>query len=130
MPNLHGEKLQHLQELLQTREQELRNDIQRELASQGTYSEVVPTLPDPADASFADLAVDVGNAEVTRDINELRAIAAARKRMADGTYGECSECGTDIPYERLEVQPTAERCAPCQEQYEKTHASGMRGGTL
>jgi DnaK suppressor protein len=130
MQDISEEKLQHLRQLLHTREQELRDDIRRELASHGNYSEIVPTMPDPADASFAALASDLGNAEVTRDVNELRAIAAARMRMDEGNYGACVDCGTDIPYERLEALPTAERCAPCQEQYEKTHAAGMRGGTM
>jgi len=39
-------------------------------------------------------------------------------------------CGLDIPYERLQVQPTAERCAPCQGQHEKTHMDSMKGSTM
>ncbi|MGN6704258.1 MAG: TraR/DksA family transcriptional regulator, partial [Burkholderiaceae bacterium] len=87
-------------------------------------------IADPGRASFADLWVDVGNAEVTRDLREMRAIAAAMTRIDDGTYGDCVDCGKDIPYARLEAQPTAERCVPCQERYEKTHADPLRGGSM
>lgn len=130
MGKLTGEKLQHLQELLHARQQALRSDIRREVDNKDEYADVASPIPDTGDASFADLSVDLSNAAVARDLTELRAIEAAQARMEQGTYGECMECGYDIPYERLEAQPMAERCAPCQEAYEKTHADGMRGGSL
>jgi DnaK suppressor protein len=61
------------------------------------------------------------HAEQERDIDELRAIVAARERMADGHYGICVDCGTDIPLARLQAQPTASRCVPCQERFETSH---------
>lgn len=127
MPENH---LRHLQALLDEREKELRSDIRREVNQQDSYADVASEVPDPGDSSFADLSVDINNAAVKRDIVELRAIESARKRMEAGTYGECIECGLEIPYERLKAQPTAERCAPCQSQYEKTHAESARGATL
>jgi RNA polymerase-binding protein DksA len=63
------------------------------------------------------------HAEQERDIDELRAISAARERMADGHYGICDDCGIDIPMARLQAQPTASRCVPCQERYETSHGS-------
>ncbi|QKY71172.1 TraR/DksA C4-type zinc finger protein [Lentibacillus sp. CBA3610] len=41
---------------------------------------------------------------------ELKEINAALHAIADGTYGICKECGADIPFERLEAVPTADRC--------------------
>lgn len=124
------EQLQHLAQILNKREQALRADLRRETAQQDDYVDVASEAPDPGDSSFANLAVDLGNAAVTRDIVELRAIGAARQRMENGTYGQCVHCEADIPYGRLEVQPTAERCAPCQGMYEKTHIDALRGSTL
>jgi DnaK suppressor protein len=130
MSTLTKEILKDLQGLLDQREAALRNDLRREVAVQDNYAEIASQAPDPGDASFADLSVDLGNAAVTRDLVELRAIDAARMRMQHGVYGECIECGYDIPRERLLAQPTAERCAPCQEAYEKTHVDLLRGGTM
>lgn len=130
MGKLTEEKLRHLQDLLLAREQALRSDVAREVEIRDDYAEVASPIPDTGDASFADLSVDLGNAAVARDLTELRAIEAARMRMEQGTYGECVECGFDIPFERMEAQPAAERCAPCQEEYEKKHVDGMRGGTM
>jgi DnaK suppressor protein len=57
---------------------------------------------------------------VSRDLHELAEVEAALARMADGTYGECSDCGMPIPPARLAAYPTARRCVACQEAAE-TH---------
>lgn len=130
MPNLTDEQIAHLKDLLQQREKQLRGDIDREVRERDDFRDVASELADPGDKSFADLTVDLGHAEVGRDLIELRAIEAAYARMHQGTYGDCVNCETAIPYERLEVQPMAERCAPCQGMYEKTNAGGLRGATI
>lgn len=130
MKTLNDSQLHHLRDILDEREKELRTDISREVKQQDSYSDVASEVPDPGDSSFADLSMDLNNASVQRDIVELRAISAARKRMEAGTYGECLECGLEIPYDRLEAQPTAERCAPCQSQFEKTHADAAKGASM
>ncbi|MGE5650240.1 TraR/DksA family transcriptional regulator [Noviherbaspirillum sp. UKPF54] len=130
MAYLSDEQLAHLKQLLDEREQVLRADLLREVNEKDEYMEVATEIPDPGDSSFANLAVDLGNAAVTRDLTELRAVEAARRRMENGVYGVCVSCESEIPYERLKVQPTAERCAPCQEHYEKTHGDALRGNTM
>ena len=80
------------------------------------------TIPtDIGDQAVADLIADLGEAEVTRDLGELRALEAALKRVADGGYGLCVDCGDDIPYPRMHAQPAAERCLACQERHERTY---------
>jgi len=130
MTTLNESQLQTIKDMLDRREDELRADLERESGEKRDLTDYAPAVPDPADASFVNLALDLGNAAMTRDFAELRAIGAARKRIEDGSYGECVQCGTDIPFERLKAQPTAERCAPCQEMYEKTHADAGRGAVL
>jgi DnaK suppressor protein len=130
MANLTDEQLAHLKQLLDQRERELRDELHREMSERDEYIDVKPTLPDPADSSFASLAADLGHAAATRDLTELRAVEGAQQRMENGEYGDCVSCGTEIPYERLEVQPAAARCAPCQEMYEKTHGDAGRGATM
>ncbi|WP_313891994.1 TraR/DksA C4-type zinc finger protein [Psychrobacillus sp.] len=41
---------------------------------------------------------------------ELEDIHIALKAIDGGTYGVCSECSAEIPYERLEAVPTATTC--------------------
>lgn len=130
MSNLTQEQTSELRKLLDERYAALNEEVHREVNDKDEFIEVATEVPDPGDASFANLAVDLGNAAVTRDLGELRAIEAARARMDNGVYGDCVDCETEIPLERLKVQPTAERCAPCQEHYEKTHGDMQRGATL
>ena len=47
---------------------------------------------------------------------------AALRRMDEGTYGECVDCGEPIALSRLRVQPQAERCHDCQEFHERLAA--------
>lgn len=41
---------------------------------------------------------------------ELDDVNAALAAIEEGTYGKCTVCGKDIPYERLEALPTALTC--------------------
>lgn len=44
---------------------------------------------------------------------DLRALDAARERLATGTYGTCLRCGHPIAAERLEALPAATTCIEC-----------------
>jgi len=43
---------------------------------------------------------------------------AALRRLDEGIYGDCRDCGEAIPLARLMVQPQALRCASCQVAFE------------
>ena len=43
----------------------------------------------------------------------LRAIDAARAQIADGTYGSCARCGTDLDVDGLRTEPWAVWCDAC-----------------
>ena len=130
MESLNEQQKNQLHAVLVQREEALRKDIRREVDLQDGYVQLASEVPAPGDLSFANLSIDLGNAAVTRDLTELRAIELANKKLASGTYGECISCCYPIPFERLMAMPAAERCAPCQENYERTHHDGMKGSTL
>ena len=46
-------------------------------------------------------------------------IEAALRRMDDGVYGRCTNCGNTINMRRLEAVPYARFCIDCQELAEK-----------
>lgn len=87
-----------------------------------TYADLAGGVADEGDESVADLMADIDNAELTRDLAELRALEAALERIADGSYGTCIDCGLEIGFERLKVEPGALRCIACQRVHEKTFA--------
>ena len=56
--------------------------------------------------------------EVTRAQREalnqvLLEIAAARRRLVEGTFGSCTGCTQSIPVERLEIRPWSATCINC-----------------
>jgi RNA polymerase-binding protein DksA len=71
------------------------------------------------DNHLADTATETYDRELDYSLEEnsehvLAEIDAALKRIDDGTYGQCTNCGTQIPEERLEARPYATLCIECQ----------------
>lgn len=124
MTELTGIQSQALKEALHHRYRLLLEQVRDELEASGerSYIELAGRVTDTADESAADLIADTGAAIVDRHVQELRDIEAALRRMVEGSYGECSDCGAGISFERLQAYPTAKRCVRCQGQREKTHA--------
>lgn len=108
------------QQLIETRQQ-LRSEIRDELlkTDEEQYGDLAGQVHDPADESVADLLVDTNIAVVSRYIGELREVEAALERFDMGSYGLCEECGGEIPFERLRVQPAARRDIEHQARFEK-----------
>lgn len=48
----------------------------------------------------------------------IRTIDLALKRIEAGVYGECMDCGAEIPLQRLQASPQSLRCIACQEKLE------------
>lgn len=128
---LNARQIGELTRALEARRKQLIEEVSRDAAKvQGEmYAELAGATPDTGDESVADLIADLDQADLGRDLGELRELESARGRLGAGTYGECVECGADIELERLRVRPGAARCLDCQQRFEKTHAEG-RGKTL
>ncbi|WP_342526436.1 TraR/DksA C4-type zinc finger protein [Chryseomicrobium sp. FSL W7-1435] len=52
---------------------------------------------------------------------ELESIEVALEAIKEGTYGTCQVCGEEIPYERLEIVPTALTCVEHADQSPEDH---------
>ncbi len=63
----------------------------------------------------ADEVEEYGSRVATEQTLELRLqdIDGALERMKAGTYGLCTNCKKEIPLERLEAHPEADRCLEC-----------------
>jgi len=122
---LNRRELIELARAIEDRRATLAAEIRRTAARarDETWSEVAGEVHDLGDESLADLVADLDSAEVMRDLTEVRALEAARERIAVGSYGVCADCGSDIPVERLRAQPAAARCIACQERHEKTYSA-------
>jgi DnaK suppressor protein len=76
------------------------------------------------DNHLADTATETYDRELDYTLEEnaehvLGDIDAALGRIEDGTYGTCTNCGKQIPAERLEARPYATLCIDCQRERER-----------
>lgn len=101
-----------------------------EAALQNLHEESSGTLYEDAgeetayDNHLADTATETYDRELDYTLEEnsehlLTEIDAALKRIANGTYGTCTNCGNHIPEERLEALPWATLCIDCQRDQER-----------
>ena len=82
---------------------------------------------DPADVrdrSLADAGADLTDADRAQAMldavsRQRTAVLAALRRIDDGGYGRCVDCGVSVPEGRLEARPEAARCVPCQSRAER-----------
>jgi DnaK suppressor protein len=93
------------------------------------YRQEFDQAMDSADISVVDLLQSVGIKLVDIRQEELIKMDAAERKLNEGTYGICEECGADISEERLAALPYAVRCLQCEERFETTDVQG-RGPTL
>ena len=102
-------------EILRERLRQRAHTLLREI-DQGLHSGALESVPFDAPAATA-VAVDV--AAIDRDTRELRDIEAALARIAFGSYGICADCGTALPWFRLDAIPEASRCTRCEGRLER-----------
>lgn len=76
------------------------------------------------DNHLADTATETYDRELDYTLEEnsghvLAGIDAALERIANRTYGRCTNCDGQIPVERLEALPWATLCIGCQRERER-----------
>jgi len=59
-----------------------------------------------------------------RESNLLRDVRLALGRIADGSYGDCLQCGDEISPRRLKAVPWATLCIGCQERADRRSKHG------
>ena len=74
---------------------------------------------DPADMAANAYTKELLMSMSTNDRQLLDSIDAALRRIEEGEYGKCDNCGEPIQEKRLEAVPWAQHCVTCQELNEK-----------
>lgn len=125
MPVLDLEKFHLLNRFMEDRWEREFTEI-RSLLENLEHEEQRDALVARADAAsdeeLFEILAPLDNPLIQQNLQDVRDIMAARRRMISGTYGACTDCGTTIDYERLLAYPTAKRCIDCQREYEKKKA--------
>lgn len=53
-------------------------------------------------------------ARADADVQAVGVVSQALRRLHDEDFGVCRQCGQEIPFDRLVVEPWALRCVSCQ----------------
>jgi len=77
-------------------------------------------LQDGDDAPQREAEREMDLALTDLETQELGAVSQALRRLADNEYGQCGDCGNDIPFDRLKVEPWALRCVACESKRERS----------
>ena len=92
----------------------------------GETRQLVDTALDNGDWSVVDLSEDISLRQLSIHRETLLKIDEALRKIDEGTYGKCEDCGEDISVERLKVLPFAIYCVDCQERREQV--AGLERG--
>jgi DnaK suppressor protein len=74
---------------------------------------------DEADHIQASEQREMGLMSRERLVERIERLTAALKRLDEGTYGTCVECGKSIAPARLRAIPEVATCVACQEKIER-----------
>ena len=77
------------------------------------------TSLDPADAGANLSETDRTEAVLHSAQRQRGKVQEALRRMIEGTYGRCVDCGKPVPEGRLEARPDASRCVACQGRHDR-----------
>lgn len=121
VPALTSDQHAALEAALRTRQRELRAEVAAKLRTQDDPRLVGlrNRMQDTDDWAAADAMAAHDITLVSRDLAELANVEQALARVNAGSYGECVDCGSAIPYARLAAYPAAMRCVTCQEVAER-----------
>ena len=106
-----------LKRILEDRRREIVSEVQgkiRDVRSESANSPTTGVL-DAAETSEADIQDDIEFALIQMKAETLHKIEEALRRLEEGTFGYCFECGEEISERRLRALPFAVRCKDCEE---------------
>ena len=104
-----------LRKMLELRRQQLLSEMQGKMrdvrADGGRERDVL----DQGESSEVDIQDDIELALIQMKSETLNKVNQALRRLEDGLYGNCFECGDEIAAPRLLALPFAVRCKDCEE---------------
>jgi DnaK suppressor protein len=99
-------------QMLRTRKEALRRGLPPEM------TDVTDNEEHSADAE----EFEVGASVLELTAQTVRGIETALRRLKDGDYGMCSDCGSKVSVVRLKALPFAALCHGCQERRDSATA--------
>jgi DnaK suppressor protein len=114
---MNRDRYAELKNILEERRREIMGQVQdkiRDVRTEGANNPAVGVL-DAVESSEADIQDDIEFALIQMKAETLHKIEQALRRLEEGTFGYCFECGEEIAERRLRALPFAVRCRDCEE---------------
>ncbi len=103
--------------------EEARDELDRSVAVLDGARSATPLAADypqdPADAGANLSESDRAEAMLAAAKARRALVLEALRRLDEGRYGICVDCGAAVPEGRLEAKPEAARCVACQARHDR-----------
>ncbi len=116
--------LRDIKRSLISRREAIVKEAKEEIAKyiSGENRQLVDTALDEGDWAVVDISEDINLRRLATHRRALHDIDESLRKIGEGSYGICEECGEEIGEKRLQVLPTATLCVTCQGNKERLEA--------
>jgi DnaK suppressor protein len=108
-------RYQSLKAMLEERRRELVREVHFRIRDARAENVHEHGVLDEGETSDIDIQEEIGFTLIEMKTETLEKIKAALRRIDEGTYGVCYDCGDAITERRLRALPFALRCRDCEE---------------
>ena len=120
-PRMSRTRYAELKLMLDERRKEIQAEVQgkmRGVREEGAWGGKLNEVLDAVESSEADIQEELEFALIQMKSETLNKVNDALRRLEQGDYGYCFECGEEIGEKRLRALPFAVRCKACEERKE------------
>ncbi len=118
------DRLLDLKKALISKKVSILKEVKEEISKyvSGDNKQLVDTANDEGDWAQVDISEDLSLQRLSAYRKLMYNIDEAVRKIEEGTYGICEDCGEEISEKRLLVLPAATLCVDCQENREQVEA--------
>ena len=109
--------LQRFKKLLLEQRKQLQGNQKKALS--GDVHVDPDDFPDEIDTASSEVNLQFTGRLREREQGLLAKVDSALRKIDQGSFGECVNCGEDIGVKRLKARPVAELCIECKSEQEK-----------
>lgn len=119
-----ADRFRELKSMLLAKRDSILRESKQEIVKyiSGENRQLVDTAIDEADWAAVDISEDINLKRLAAHKQLLVDIEECLRKIKEGTYGVCEDCGEEISGKRLNVIPTASLCIDCKEIRERMAA--------
>ncbi len=119
---MNKKKLAFFKDMLVSKMESLQSEAERTVGGLASEKE---KFPDPTDWASLETHRNYELRIRDRERKLINKIRMSLKKIEEGTFGICEECGEKISEERLKVRPFTSQCINCKTELEERERRGI-----